>query len=153
MLRTLNSHSLPGILSSKSDVLWKKQLVLLAAQTTTQMLSLESTPVFWYAAEILYLYFPVHQTILKKIWDFLKLVTFTASSMEYILKWNWHYFYFICIVVKIMMNIDSNLLPLLWFVLRGPAVLPTLAFVPPLQCQKGKHLNMIMKIVWTLQTP
>lgn len=116
---SLNSHSLSGILSSKNDVLWKKQLVLPAAPTTTQMLSLQSTTVFWYAVEVLYLYFPVHQTILKKTRDFLKLVTFTASSREYILKWNWCYFYFTHIVVKIMINIDNNLVPLLWFMLRG----------------------------------
>lgn len=138
VLRTypsLNSHSLPGSLSSKSDVLWKKQLVLLAAQTTTQMLSLEPTTVFWYAAQVLYLYFPVHQTILKKTRDFLKLVTSTASSREYILKWNWCYFYFTCIVVKIMMNIDSDLVPLLWFMLRGQQFYPPLS---PLQCQYSK---------------
>lgn len=52
---SLNSHSLPGILWSKNDVLWKKQLILLAAQTTTQMLPLESTTIFWYATEVLYL--------------------------------------------------------------------------------------------------
>lgn len=39
----------------------KKQPVLLASQTT-QMLSLKLTAALWYAAKVLYIYSPVHET-------------------------------------------------------------------------------------------
>lgn len=95
----LNNHSLSVILSSKSDIPWRKQLVQLAAQS--------------------------HKMLKCTQWS--RWIIFTASSRIFLSEICLFFFFFLKFAFfKPRVWLLLNLVPLLWFILKGQEVYPLL---------------------------